>query len=159
MRKSWSMCVLLGALAWGQVAPPAPSPQAGQTPGGNTAAAQAPAAPVDTSASVPPDAPVLTIKGVCSTASKTISAKTASDKTTAPASKHSAESAASKTPAADCKTVITKAEFEKIANGLSPNMTPQLKHQLATVLPRLMALSQATEIKDLEKTPPYTENL
>jgi hypothetical protein len=158
MRKSWSMCVLLGALAWGQAAPPAPPPQAGQAPAGNAAATQAPAAPVDTSAAVPPDAPVLTIKGVCPPAPKTAAAKTASGKAAAPASKDPAESA-SKTLKADCKTVITKAEFEKMANGLSPNMTPQLKHQLATVLPRLMAMSQAAEKKGLDKTPRFKETM
>jgi len=55
--------------------------------------------------------------------------------------------------------VITKAEFEKIANGLAPNMTPQLKHQLATVLPRLMAMSQEAEKKGLDKTPRFQETM
>jgi len=158
MRKSWSMCVLLGALAWGQATPPTPPPQSSQAPAGNAAAPQAPAAPVDNSAEVPPEAPVLTIKGVCAATPKTAAAKTAAGKETAPAEKAPAESA-SKTPAADCKTVITKAEFEKIANGLSPSMTPQLKHQLANVLPRLMAMSQAAEKKGLDKTPRYKETL
>src|SRR5579864_1587551 len=146
MRKSWSMCALLGAMAWAQAAPPTPPPQTSQAPAGSVAAPKAPAAPVDSSAAVPPDAPVLTIKGVCPATPKAPAAKTAAGKETAAGAKTPAESA-SKTPAADCKTVITKAEFEKIANGLSPNMTPQLKHQLASVLPRLMAMSQAAEKK------------
>jgi hypothetical protein len=158
MRKRWSMCVLLGALAWAQAVPPMPPPQTSQGPAGNAAAPQAPAAPVDSSAAVPPDAPVLTIKGVCPATPKTPAAKTAAGKESAPAAKAPVESA-SKPPAADCKTVITKAEFEKIANGLSPNMTPQLKHQLATVLPRLMAMSQAAEKKGLDKTPRYKETV
>ncbi len=158
MRKSWSMCVLLGALAWGQATPP--TQQTTPAPAGNAAAPrapgppQAPAAPVDNSAAVPPDAPVLTIKGVCPPAPKTAASKAAAGKEGTPAAK---APAASKTSAADCKTVITKAEFEKIANGLSPNMTPQLKHQLSTVLPRLMAMSQEAEKKGLDKTPRYKE--
>src|SRR5579864_4213141 len=154
MRKSWSMCVLLGALAWGQAAPPSPPPQASQAPAGNTAAAPAPAAPADTSAAVPPEAPVLTIKGVCPPPAKSTAAKAATGNAATPAAK----APSAKTPA-DCKTVITKAQFEKIANGLSPNMSPQLKHQLATVLPRLMAMSQAAEKKGLDKNPRFKETL
>jgi hypothetical protein len=155
MRKSWSMCVLLGALAWGQAAPP--PPQSSQGPAGKAASPQAPGAPADTSAAVPPDAPVLTIKGVCPPAPKPSAAKAAADKSSAPAAK--AADSPSKTAAADCKTVITKAEFEKMANSLSPNMTPQLKHQLATVLPRLMAMSQEAEKKGLDKSPRFKETL
>jgi parvulin-like peptidyl-prolyl isomerase len=158
MRKSWLMCVLLGSLAWGQTPPAAPSPaQASQAPG-NPAAAQAPpAAPVDKSVSVPPDAPVLTIKGVCPPAKTTTAAssKTASDKTGA----EKIAGQASKTSAADCKTVITKAEFERLANGLAPNVTPQLKHQLAAVYPRLLAMSQAAEKKGLENSPRFKETM
>ena len=158
MRKSWSMCVLLGALAWGQAVPPSPPPQPSQTPPANAAAPQAPAAPVDTSAAVPPNTPVLTIKGVCPPAPKTAAAKPAADKTATTAAKSSTDSAA-KTSTADCKTVITKAEFEKIASALAPNMTPQLKHQLASVLPRVMAMSQAAEKKGLDKEPQFKERM
>src|SRR5579864_70637 len=157
MRKSWSMCVLLGALAWGQAAPPTPPRQTTPVPPADAAEPQAPAAPAENPAAVPPDAPVLTIKGVCPPAPKTPAQKPAGGKEGAPAAKAPAASA-SKNPA-DCKTVITKAEFEKIANGLSPNMTPQLKHQLATVLPRLMAMSQEAEKKGLDKTPRFKETM
>jgi len=156
MRKSWSMCVLLGALAWGQAPPGTPPPQSGTSGPPNAAAPQAPATPGDTSAAVAPDAPVLTIKGVCPSAPRSAMAKTPAGKSDAPAVKAPADSA-SKTASADCKTVITKAEFEKMANGLAPNVTPQLKHQLATVLPRLMAMSQAAEKKGLDKNPRYKE--
>jgi hypothetical protein len=114
MRKSWLMCVLLGTLAWGQAAQSAPPPQAAQ-------------APVDTSASVPPDATVLTVIGVCP------------------------ESQSAPAPA-DCKTIITKAEFEKLAGALVPNITPQSKRQLAGVLPRFIAMSSEARKKELDKT-------
>jgi hypothetical protein len=159
MHKSWSMCVLLGALAWGQAAPPAPSAQPRQALPPNAAAApKAPAAPENTSAAVPPDAPVLTIKGVCPPAPKTAATKTATAKAADSAAKSSTD-AASKTSTADCKTVITRAEFEKIASALAPNMTPQLKNQLATVLPRVMAMSQAAEKKGLDKEPQFKERM
>src|SRR5579871_6420167 len=105
MRKSWLLCVLLGTLAWGQAAPP---PQAVPGPAGGQ--------PVDTSASVPPDAPVITVNGVCP----------AQPKTTAAAKGTAAQAPATKTSAADCKTVNTKAQFEELADALSPKVTPQV---------------------------------
>jgi peptidyl-prolyl cis-trans isomerase C len=126
MRMSWLVCVLLGTLAWGQAAQSAPPAQA--------PAATSPA-PVDTSASVPADAPVLTISGVC------------------------AEKTSAASPSADCKTVITKAEFEKLANALAPNTTPQQRKQLASVLPRLLAMSHQAKERGMDQSEQYTETL
>jgi len=69
------------------------------------------------------------------------------------------KNAATSKTAADCKTVITKAQFEKLANGLTPNMTPQVKKQLAGVLPRVVAMSNAAEKKGLDKTPAFKETM
>ncbi|HEY4902094.1 MAG TPA: peptidyl-prolyl cis-trans isomerase [Candidatus Sulfotelmatobacter sp.] len=150
MRKSWLVCVLLGTVAWGQASPgtaPPPGPGA-QGPG--TVVTPKAAAPPDTAAAVPPDAPVLTVKGVCPAAPKAAVAKTGAAK---PAS------TATKASPSDCKTVITKAEFEKLASGIAPNMTPQLRRQLVSVLPRLIAMSDAAKKKGLEKSPRYEETL
>jgi hypothetical protein len=137
MRKSWLMCLVLGTLAWGQAAPGSPPPVQ-------------PAQPqVDTSAAVPPEAPVITVNGVC----------VAQAKAAAPAATAATTGTTAKTPSADCKTVITKAEFEKLANGVAPNVTPQLKKQLAGVLPRLIAMSTAARKKGLDKTPRFEETL
>jgi hypothetical protein len=103
------------------------------------------------SASVPPNAAVITVKGVCAAQPKAPAAKGAA-----------AKPASAKTPAAapaDCKTVITKAEFEKLAGGLSPTMTPQLKKQLASILPRLIAMSADAKKKGLDKTPQFEETV
>lgn len=165
MRKSWLVCVLLGALAWAQTpqgtTPPAPGGQASSTlssGSGTPPQAQAPGRslppkPVvpDTAAAVPADAPVITVKGVCPATPKPAAAKTGTVK---PAS------ATTKTSPGDCKTVITKAEFEKLASGLSTGqMTPQLRRQLASILPRLIAMSDAAKKKGLEKSPRYEETL
>ena len=141
MRKSWLLCVLLGALAWGQGPPAGPAQGNPEAPG---EAAKAPAP----EAEVPESAVVLTIKGVCAPAVKsTTASKTAEGKTSGTAAKKPA----------DCETKITRAQFEKIANALSPNVTPQLKHQLETVLPRFMAMSDAAKAKGLDKTPHFEE--
>ena len=145
MRKSWLLCVLLGTLAWGQAAPGTPPPPP---------ARQAPAAPPDMSASVPADAAVITVNGVCAPQPKPAAAKgTAAKPATA------GKAPAAKTPAADCKTVITKAEFEKLANALTPTVTPQMKKQLASVLPQLIAMSSEAKKKGLDKSPRYEETV
>src|SRR5215472_7072467 len=119
MRKSWLLCVLLGTLAWGQAAPSAPAPpQPGQAPMANENKP-----PVDTSASVPASAAVLTIDGVCLPQPKTPAAKGA----TATPATAGAKDADAKASASGCKTVITKAEFEKLVSALAPNPTPQQK--------------------------------
>jgi hypothetical protein len=153
MRKSWLLCALLsGAMAWSQAQPggttaPPPTPPPG-TPGAeqapNAKEAEAPKPPAE----VAEDAAVITIVGVCppsTTASKTAAGKTAM--------------ASSAKKASECKTVITRREFEKIASGLSPNVTPQLKRQLSSVLPRFMAMSEIAKKQGLEKTEAYQETL
>lgn len=145
MRKSWLLCVLLGTLAWGQAAPSAPPPRPAETPAEEEATPQAPAAKAE---SVPLTAPVITINGVCEpkAAPKGTAAKSAT---------------AAKTPAsnADCKTVITREQFEKLANSLAPNITPQQKKQLAAILPRFMAMSNAAKKEHLDETPQFREQV
>lgn len=162
MRNSWVLCLLLGTLAWGQApasappaAQPAPPPEGQQMKGGNLPPiAPKPAAPADTSAQVPPTAAVITIDGVCATPPKTAVAKGAAAK---PAT--GTKPVASKTPSADCKTVITKADFEKLASALSPNVTPQMKRQLANILPQTIAMSDEAKKEGLDKKEPYLETL
>jgi hypothetical protein len=147
MRKSWLLCALLGAMAWGQAQP-------GQTPApaeGPAAGPKAGSAAPPTAAEVPENAAVITIVGVCSAAPKAATvSKTAAGKQTA-----------AKKPA-DCKTVITRAKFEKLANALQQGttpLTPQQKHMLATQLPGLIAMSQAAEEKGLEKSARFEETM
>ena len=148
MRKNWVLCVLAGALAWGQATPGGPPPQSSPAPGAG--AAQAAEAEKDSSASVPPTAAVITIDGVCDTQSKT----TAASQGTAAKGVTPAKPAA-----AGCKTVITKAQFDALASNLAPNITPQLKKQLASVLPRLMAMADEAKKQGLENTPQYKERV
>jgi PPIC-type PPIASE domain len=149
MRKSWVLCVLAGALAWGQAATAGPPAQSSPSRGADTMNAQAEEAgnERDTSASVPPSAPVITIDGICDTPAKTAAGTTAKPAATA------------KTVASGCKTVITKAQFDAMANNLAPNITPQLKKQLAAVLPRLMAMAEEAKKQGLENTPQYKERV
>jgi hypothetical protein len=113
----------------------------------------APAAESKPPAEVPMSAVVLTIKGVCPATAPVAPKTAAAGKTAAPA-------AAAKKPA-DCKTELTRAQFEKIAGGLSssPTITPQLKRQLEQALPKFMAMSEIAKKKGLEKSPQYLETM
>jgi hypothetical protein len=146
MRKSWLLCAFLGGLAWGQAQPgimaaqPAPAQAAS-------------AAPKATPEEVPLNAVVITIKGVCPAVPKAAAvSKTAAGKTaTAPAKKP-----------VDCKTEITRAQFEKIGSALAPGPNPlnaQQRHQLAAVLPRFIAMSDQAKAKGLDKTERFEEQM
>ena len=81
---------------------------------------------------VGPHDPVLTVKGVCADASK---------------------------QGDDCKTVIDKEQFEKLAEALQPNMSPAIRRQLANAYGRMLAMSAAAEKRGLEKQPKFDEML
>ena len=137
MRRSWLMCVLLGGLAWGQAQQGAPPP--GQ-PGRGMGRPPAAALP-DSAESVPATAAVLTITGVCKPQPRPAAAKAG-----APAKP------VAKTAPADCKTVVTRAEFEKLVDSISTHPNPQLKRQLATAYPGILAFAQAAQKQGLDKT-------
>ena len=131
MHMRWLVCVLLGTVAWGQAARSAPPPQ----PAPATATSQP--TPADISASVPDDAAVLTVTGVCDSQQK--------------------PPAGSAT--GDCKTIITKAQFETLVNALAPNATSQMKKQLAGLLPRLMAMSNQAKERGMDQTEQYSKTV
>jgi hypothetical protein len=143
MRRSWLMCVLLGGLAWGQAQPGGPPPA--QPGRGNMGGPQAAAAMPDSAESVPATAAVLTITGVCKPQPRPAPAKAGA----APAKP------AAKTAPADCKTVVTRAEFEKLVDSISTHPNPQLRRQLATAYPGILAFAQAAQKQGLDKTPRF----
>jgi hypothetical protein len=143
MRNSWLLCGLSATIVWGQAPPSPPLALKGGAP-----------TTVPTAAEIPEDAAVITIIGVCPATPTSATSRTGTAGKTAAAPGKTA----AKKPA-DCKTVITRREFEKIATALSPNVTPQLKHQLAAALPKFIAMSEEAKAKGLDKTPQYAETL
>lgn len=122
------VCLLLASLAWGQA--PSPSPAQAPAPSSNASAPAAAPAPAE----IAPDAAVITIKGVCPDS-------TATDKSSA-----------------DCKTIITRAEFEKILSAISPNgVPPAARKQLATRYAMALAMASQAEKAGLDKGPRYEE--
>ena len=108
------------------------------SPSGQKAQAAAKAAETPAPPEVAPDAPVITINGLCS--------------------EKPAVSTGGSTPA-DCKTVITRAEFEKISGALNPQMNPSMKRQFAEVYPRILLLSHEGKKLGVENDPHYKEML
>jgi bifunctional DNA-binding transcriptional regulator/antitoxin component of YhaV-PrlF toxin-antitoxin module len=91
------------------------------------------AAPVQAPAkTVAPDETVLTVKGTC----------------TDPARQGN-----------DCKTSLTRAEFERLADALQPNMSPPIRRQLANTYARALLMSAAAEKRGLDKQPKFDEML
>src|SRR5271163_4284555 len=115
MRSQYLVCLLLAGFAYGQAAPPA-------TPSTPPSAAAAMAGQTPTTpekapeAKVGPDDPVMTLKGLCADATLQGDA---------------------------CKTVITRAQFEKIADALQPGMTPAFRRQLATRYAMVLKMTAA----------------
>ena len=58
-----------------------------------------------------------------------------------------------------CKTVITRAQFEKIADALQPGMPPAMRRQLATRYGWALKMSVAAEKRGLDKTPAFEEKV
>jgi len=122
-------CLLLVTLVSGQTAQPAP-PAPTAPAGAQTAPAPGAPEKAPEPPKVGPDDPVLTIKGFCTDTSLQGDA---------------------------CKTVLTRAQFEKLADALQPNMSPAMRRQLATAYARMLTMSTAAEKRDLEKTPHFDE--
>ena len=101
--------ILCCSMVFGQAATTAPPAQA--------AASAAPAA-----STLPPDTPVVTIKGVCDP------------------------------PAADCTTVITKAEFEGIIQAFQPQMKLPQQRQVGTSYGQLLTMAAEAKKRGLDKS-------
>jgi bifunctional DNA-binding transcriptional regulator/antitoxin component of YhaV-PrlF toxin-antitoxin module len=54
-----------------------------------------------------------------------------------------------------CKTVITREQFEKLAEALQPKMSPAIRRQLATAYSRMLRMSTAAEKRGLDKGPSF----
>jgi hypothetical protein len=119
-------CVLLTGVALGQAnSEPEVKPRV------NTPVQDLPTAPADQKIS--PDAPVITVHGVC-------------DKS-------------SGTAAADCKMVITRAEFEKAVKALQPSMSKPQQKQFATRYVAALVLAQRAHEQGLDRGPEFDEQL
>lgn len=94
--------------------------------------AKPPAAEQSPQVSVAPDDPVITVNGFCPD----------------PAPAGSA-----------CKTVITRAQFEKLTEALQPGMSLPLRLKVANSYARTMRMAAAAEKRGLDQTPAFAEEM
>jgi hypothetical protein len=128
MRLLCCVCLVMAGMAFGQAQPPS-APTAGAKPESSTPA------PADTNGAaaqveVGPNDPVLTLKNFCASANQTSDA---------------------------CKTVITRAEFDKLADALQPNMSPAIRRNLANRYSIMLRMSKEAEKRSLDKQPKFEE--
>ncbi len=128
MFRQFLLCLLLVAFVSGQTAQPTHPVTPNGTPG--AASENGKTAESAPEPKVGPDDVVLTIKGFCADTTLTGDA---------------------------CKTVLTRAQFEKLADALQPGMSPAMRHQLAMAYARMLTMSSAAEKRGLDKTPHYDE--
>src|ERR1700682_1579551 len=130
MRFQCLVCLLLAGLAYGQAAQPATPPAAASPAGAK--AEQSASAPAEKAPEIKvgPDDTVITLKGFCADATQQGDA---------------------------CKTVITRAQFEQLAETLQPGMSPAIRRQLATAYSRMLRMSTAAENRGLDKPPKFDE--
>ena len=101
----------------------------GQAPPGKPSTATAPGAPVShPPKAVAPEETVLTVKGVCADAGK---------------------------QGADCKTTITRAEFDKLTDAIQPNMPPGFRRNFANQYATAFIMAAAAEKRGLDKQPMF----
>jgi len=132
--------LLLGSLAWGQAGNTTSAPAAQQPPSAATAPSaageQKEAEPKSAEASkVAPDAPVITISGLCE------------------------NPPADKSAAANCKTVVTRAEFEGVIDAVQPSMPARFRRQFATRYATALVMSEKARQMGLDKGPRYEERM
>lgn len=79
---------------------------------------------------VGPDETVLTVKGVCADSDR---------------------------QGADCKTAVTRAQFEKLTDSLQPNMPMAIRRNLASQYAVMLLMTEAAEKRRLDKGPKFDE--
>ncbi len=134
------VCLLLGAMAWGQAANSTSTPAAQQSgaPPSAVSSGVAPAGNPDSNAEAPkvaPDAPVITINGLCD--------NPPADKTADP----------------NCKTVITRDQFEKTLDAVQPNMPARVRRQFATRYSTALVMAQKAHAMGLDQGPKFEERM
>ena len=99
---------------------------------------------------VAPDAAVITIEGFCDSAAEAKSAEAGSQTT--------AESASTSTPtptSSNCKTIVTREQFEGIITAIGSKMSPETKLKFAERYPELLLFAQQARQLGLEKDPKF----
>lgn len=127
---------LLSCLSFGQAAPAPSGPAAPQGLKVTTSSPNTTSQSNSASTETPASAPVITIVGFCP------DAPAGTDR---------------KSP--ECKTVITRAAFEKMIDSIGPQMSPQARQNLANEYAKWMVLSHEAKLQGIQETQRYKDML
>ena len=129
IHRGWVGLLCLVTVAWGQAAKPAARP----APPKAASASSAPAGNTAGAATVTPGTPVITIVGLCD------------------------QPPVDKSKAADCKTVVTRAEFEQLVAAVAPTIAPAARKQLATQYGTALVMVHKAHQMGLDQGPKFQE--
>jgi len=148
MKRYGFVCLLLCALTWGQAAAPTaaapaekpaapaqkPAAPAAEKPDAEKAEKQEAQALEDAASKVAPDTVVVTIDGLCQ--------NPPADKSAGP-----------------CKTTFTREQFEKVLNGIQPNMPARGRRQFANRYANALIMSQKAHEQGLDQGPTFDQRM
>jgi parvulin-like peptidyl-prolyl isomerase len=138
------------AVAQGAPTPAKPvAPNAGAT---QAPAPNAPSAPAESN--VPADAPVITINGVCD-----VSPNGQAKPAPRPATQAKAAGSAPSAAHTDCKTQITRAEFEKLLKTVASGAPPSARRQVAARYVQFLTAANEGVKLGVDKDPDFSEQL
>jgi len=132
------LCLLLGSVSWGQAAS-SKAVSATEKPVVPTTDAPRDNSPDQThraaSSSIDPDSPVIMVDGLCE------------------------NPPADKVAAADCKTVITRAQFERVIDAGQPNIPARARRELATRYADALVMARKAEQMGLDRGANFEEQM
>jgi hypothetical protein len=112
--------------------------------------------PPASAASVLPDSPVITIEGICDHPSgEAALSNQARGQESSAADLTKRDSSVDLSSA--CKTIVTKAQFEKLVEALNPEMPATVRRQLAESYPRLLVFANKARELGLDRDPRFAE--
>ena len=106
-------------------------------------------------------APVITIHGLCDQGPRVGKSTDGirSDHSTSGLTATGTPALSSEAANADCKTVITRAQFELLTDSLNPQMAGLAKRQLADAYPRILLFAATARELGLDEDPHFQEML
>src|SRR5690348_13916167 len=131
----------------------APTPAKPVVPNANATQAAPPSAPAE--ANVPADVPVITINGVCDVSPNGLPKPAPRPTSTGKAPASSAPSASRP----DCKTQITRAEFEKLLKTVASGAPANVRKQVAARYVQFITAANEGIKLGVDKDPEFSEQL
>jgi hypothetical protein len=150
MRYGWLVFMLFTLLALGRISVHSQAvPAANSTPGDKSG--------LSVSRNVPPDAAVITIDGLCGSDPYSIAEPDTASKTSGSTDAKATGSNVALNPG--CRTIITRAQFEKLASVIAPNQPPHATAELARFYSEQLLFAREARELGIDKDPRFDEIL